>query len=86
MPQKPPHFSDGRTLIWCDESDCDGLSASGKWAYERELIRNNEAQFYPGRSDSVRVENGHLVIEARRVEWEGAAYTSASLHRSVIRF
>jgi beta-glucanase (GH16 family) len=40
---------------------------------------NNEAQYYTGRSQNVRVENGELVIEARRENFGGKEYTSARL-------
>ena len=43
-------------------------------------MRNGEAQYYTkDRLQNARVENGHLVIEARKESYEGASYTSASL-------
>nr|WP_262919837.1 glycoside hydrolase family 16 protein [Niabella hibiscisoli] len=53
---------------------------STKWGYESGLVRNKEPQYYTvKRQENCRVENGSLVIEARKEPYEGAAYTSASL-------
>ena len=53
---------------------------AGRWDYEVGLIRNNERQYYTrDRPENARVENGLLVIEARREAFQGADYTSASL-------
>ncbi len=40
---------------------------------------NNELQYYTDRPENVRVENGELVIEARRESFGGRSYTSARL-------
>jgi beta-glucanase (GH16 family) len=40
---------------------------------------NAELQFYTDRAENARVENGHLVIEARREPFENREYTSARL-------
>ena len=83
-------------LVFADEFDKPGLPDPARWAYETGFIRNNEAQFYTKqRSQNARIENGNLVIEARKENftradagpdasgWRGrdaAQYTSASLH------
>ena len=68
-------------LIWSDEFDYDGLPDSEKWNYEEGQIRNNEEQYYTvKREKNVRTENGHLLIEAHREDYEGAHITSASLN------
>lgn len=67
-------------LIWGDEFDRPGAPDPAKWDYERGLIRNRESQYYTvDRRENARVEDGHLVITARREPWEGATYTSASV-------
>jgi len=70
----------GWDLIWHDEFEGSGSPDSTKWGYEVGYIRNNEMQYYTaGRLENARVENGNLVIEARRDNFEGHAITSASL-------
>lgn len=68
------------TLVWADEFEIDGAPNPDHWNYEEGFIRNNEKQYYTrGRLENARVENGNLVIEARRDNWEGNEYTSASV-------
>ena len=69
-------------LVWSDEFNGKGLPDAAKWTYEEGLIRNNELQFYTkARTENVRMENGLLVIEARRERLPNlsANYTSGSL-------
>lgn len=68
-------------LIWSDEFDTPGLADSGKWSYEAGKIRNREAQYYTdARKENARIEDGCLVIESRKEDYQDAQYTSASLH------
>jgi beta-glucanase (GH16 family) len=68
-------------LIWSEEFDYTGLPDSTKWSYENGYLRNNEKQYYTSkRSENARVENGMLVIESRKENWKGFAYTSASIN------
>src|SRR6266436_6214500 len=54
-------------LVWSDEFDHPGLPDPSKWNYEEGFIRNNEEQFYTReRIENARVENGVLIIEARK--------------------
>ncbi|HNE27930.1 MAG TPA: hypothetical protein PLW66_02125, partial [Saprospiraceae bacterium] len=61
-------------LVWSDEFNYTGLPDSSKWGYDLgdgcpNLCGwgNNELQYYTaGRPENARVENGCLVIEARR--------------------
>jgi beta-glucanase (GH16 family) len=54
-------------LVWSDEFDKPGLPDGAKWEYETGFIRNNEKQYYTrARKENARVENGMLVIEAKR--------------------
>jgi beta-glucanase (GH16 family) len=68
-------------LLWSEEFNYTGLADSSKWKYEVGFLRNNEAQYYTqSRKENARVEDGLLVIESRKENFQGAAYTSASLN------
>ncbi len=68
-------------LVWEDNFDTDGLPDDDNWSYEVGYIRNNEAQYYTeNRLENARVENGNLIIEARKDNWNDNEITSASLH------
>lgn len=69
-------------LVWSDEFNYKGLPDSAKWNYDvgGRGWGNNELQFYTDRRlENARVENGKLVIEARKEKWENREYTSARL-------
>lgn len=74
-------------LVWADEFDEEGLPDTTKWSYDvgdgcPDLCGwgNNELQYYTQRRpENARLEDGHLVIEARREDFETRAYTSARL-------
>ncbi|MBD2774605.1 glycoside hydrolase family 16 protein [Iningainema tapete] len=67
-------------LVWFDEFNYRGLPNPLKWTYEEGFVRNNEAQYYTrARRQNVWVENGMLVIEARKEKYQNAKYTSASV-------
>ncbi len=75
--QKPVKWK----LVWQDEFNVDGLPNQQIWGYEEGYIRNRELQFYTReRPENARVENGNLVIEARKDNWEEHEITSASLN------
>lgn len=68
-------------LVWEDNFEKDGLPDKAIWNYEVGYIRNNEAQYYTDkRAENARVENGNLIIEARKDNWNGNEYTSASIN------
>ena len=69
-------------LDWSDEFDKNGLPDYSKWTHETGFIRNNEKQFYTKeRLENTRIEDGKLLIEARKEPYkENAEYTSASIH------
>lgn len=70
----------GWKLVWSDEFDKDGLPDTKKWSYEKGLVRNQEKQYYTEkRRENARVEDGKLIIEARKEKFENADYTAASL-------
>lgn len=69
-------------LVWSDEFNYDGLPDPAKWSYDvgGHGWGNKELQYYTERrEENARVENGNLIIEARRDNWNGHEYTSARL-------
>ena len=57
-------------LVFSDEFDYTGLPNQARWDYEQGFIRNGEAQYYTkARKENARVEDGHLIIEARKEDW-----------------
>lgn len=77
-----PAFADGWKLVWSDEFDKPGLPDPAKWNYETGFIRNREAQYYTlARPENARVENGMLVIEARKEQFKNPDYNPAAAPR-----
>jgi beta-glucanase (GH16 family) len=76
-PGAPPGFSN---LVWSDEFNGSSIS-SANWGFDIGAggWGNNELQNYTSRSENARIANGMLVIEARRENLGGSAYTSARL-------
>jgi beta-glucanase (GH16 family) len=69
-------------LVWSDEFNYSGLPDRSKWGYDvgGHGWGNKELQYYTERrKENARVENGHLIIEARRDGSESNEYTSARL-------
>ncbi|MCA1196643.1 glycoside hydrolase family 16 protein [Sphingomonas sp. R647] len=77
-------------LVWADEFDRDGLPDATKWSWDTHANKagwyNNELQYYAAdRAENARVENGRLIITARREsltdrpDHGGQRYTSARL-------
>jgi beta-glucanase (GH16 family) len=82
----------GFRVVFADEFDVAGLPDSTRWSYDVERNAagwyNNELQYYGNaRLENSRVENGMLVITARREDlstaglpdWSGQRYSSARL-------
>jgi beta-glucanase (GH16 family) len=82
----------GYRLVWSDEFEVAGLPDPARWSYdtERNLLGwyNNELQYYAAaRPENSRVENGSLIITARRedlstlglADWGGQRYSSARM-------
>jgi beta-glucanase (GH16 family) len=71
-------------LVWNDEFDGPSIDQS-KWSFEINGTGggNNELQYYTDRSDNARIENGKLIIEARKETFTGTDgtrnYTSARM-------
>jgi beta-glucanase (GH16 family) len=71
----------GRKLVWSDEFNGAGMPDTTKWSYAVGLAANHEAEWYTrARPENARIENGMLVIEARKEEFEKGHYTSARLN------
>jgi beta-glucanase (GH16 family) len=71
-----------RKLVWSDEFNYQGLPDSSKWRYDvgGHGWGNNELQYYTARElSNARVENGNLVIEARKEKIGTNEYSSARL-------
>ena len=75
-----------RNLVWSDEFNYFGSPDSTKWQYDIgdgcPLLcgwGNQELQYYTQRPENVRVENGMLIIEARKENYETRHYTSGKL-------
>ena len=68
-------------LVWSDEFNNDEAPDTTKWAYDigGGGWGNNELQYYTSRLENARIENGILVIEARREAYENNEYTSARM-------
>lgn len=68
-------------LVWSDEFEGTELN-SAVWNIETggNGWGNQEKQFYTGRTENLRVENGHLVIEARKETYQSNDYTSARIN------
>lgn len=69
------------TPLWSDEFNGDRLDRS-TWTFQTggEGGGNGEMQFYTASSKNAYLEDGKLVIEARREEMEGKQFTSARVH------
>ena len=71
-----------RKLIWSDEFETAGLPDTINWNYDvgGHGFGNNELQYYlANKPENARVENGILIIEARREVYQNRSYTSAKL-------
>ncbi len=68
-------------LVWSDEFDGPILDDT-KWSPNIWPPRkvNDEDQAYTGREKNLRIEDGILVIEAHKEDYEGAEYTSGRVH------
>ena len=63
-------------LVWADEFDTDGAPNAANWNFEKGFVRNEEEQWY--QSENARVENGTLIIEARRARQPNPNYEAGS--------
>lgn len=79
---KKPFQADKWKLEWSDEFNRGDAPDPRNWIFEKGHLRNNEAQYYTDRRENVRIEDGKLVIEARKDNWNGNKITSASITTS----
>ena len=74
-----PMSYSGKTLVWNDEFEGNSLSAD--WIHEIGIGNsgwgNNELQYY--REENTRVQDGYVIIEAKKESFGGRAYTSSRL-------
>lgn len=81
-PVKGPSYT-YNTLVWEDQFNTPGAPDATKWTYDTGTGTNgwgnNEVQYYTDRADNVKVENGNLVITAKKENFSGSQYTSARL-------
>jgi beta-glucanase (GH16 family) len=81
-----PAMAGNWKLTWSDEFDKPGLPDPAKWSYEEGFLRNNEAQYYTRRrSENARVEDGMLIIEARKERFPNASYDPAVQEKKASR-
>ena len=73
-----------KKLVWSDEFNNGTRPDTAKWAYNvgtgANGWGNNESQYYTANAANARIENGHLVIEARKENKGSKMYTSARMH------
>ncbi len=68
----------GWKYSWGDEFEGPKIDDS-IWGYEIGYVRNSEAQYYSDRPENSRIDNGNLLIQGLHDNWNGHAYTSASV-------
>jgi beta-glucanase (GH16 family) len=72
-----------KKLVWADEFDKGTRPDTNKWTYNigngAGGWGNNEQQYYTNDSTNARIENGKLIIEARKENKGGKFYTSARM-------
>jgi beta-glucanase (GH16 family) len=68
-------------LVWSDEFNTAGKPDSSKWKFDvgGDGWGNDEAEYYTDRLENARVEDGALVLEARKEDFGNKNYTSARL-------
>lgn len=79
-----------RQRVWHDEFNGDAIH-TGKWTFDvgGGGWGNQELEYYTARPENARVENGHLLITARKESYQGSNYTSARMkshHRGNWRY
>lgn len=74
--------SQNRRLIWSDEFDGNTINRAN-WTFDigtgNNGWGNNELQYYTNRNENARVEDGNLIIEAKKESYNNSNYTSARL-------
>ncbi len=78
--------SDSWRLVWADEFDSPGRPDPVEWGYETGLRRNQESQFYTDRMENCRIENGMLILEARREKMKNPGFVPGSTNWKEVEF
>ena len=72
-----------KNLVISDEFEVDGAPDPSIWGFDigngEDGWGNNELQYYTDRPENVTVQNGKLLITARKESFEGSSYTSSRL-------
>ena len=77
-----------KQIVMQDEFDVNGPIDSSLWSYEIGNGEgtdagigwgNNELQYYTDRKENITVQNGVLIISAKKESYKGASYTSARI-------
>ena len=72
-------YRPGRTLIWEDDFTGTTLNTAN-WDYENNYSRPNEVQNYVAGTNNVWVEDGKLVIKAKKESSNGKEWSSGCIH------
>ncbi len=73
-------FSQKYKLAWSEEFNSSTINTT-VWNFEKGFSKNNEQQFYTDRPENARIEDGTLIIEARKENYgDEANYTSARIN------
>lgn len=82
FPKEEAKAATNWNLVWQDEFNGSGINTSD-WKFETGTGSagwgNNELEYYTNRSENARIENGNLLIEARKEAYGGMQYTSARM-------
>ncbi|MEM1183392.1 MAG: sialate O-acetylesterase [Planctomycetota bacterium] len=70
------YADEGYELVWADEFNIDGPPNPDNWSFEEGFSRNREAQWY--QPNNARVDDGLLIIEARRERRENPGFERGS--------
>lgn len=69
-------------LVWSDEFN-ETVPDTSKWTFEQGTgyygWGNNELEYYTDRPENIGIQDGDLVIEARKEDYKGSRYTSARI-------
>jgi len=83
IPNTPTIVDTVKKLVWSDEFDQGTRPDTNKWSYNigngAGGWGNNEQEYYTSDSTNARIENGKLIIEARKESKGGKSYTSARM-------
>jgi beta-glucanase (GH16 family) len=71
-------FSQQWIKVWADEFDYVGMPDSAYWNFDK--YGAGDGYFAGAREENVRVEDGKLILEARKENYQGAQYSSAQIH------